>query len=151
MSFCYNNQIWEFLFWDMTRPWPFSMGGETLTPQRCIPNMKTKQSLQNCVASGNQTVSGGGDGGGVWDQNQSIPDFVRGYNYNIIQLIILWFNVDIPSIIHVHDVAKLHFLLYFIGSRTNLHWTKLNRTNLHWTKLRRTKVSSPSPRLNIAS
>jgi hypothetical protein len=26
---------------EMTRPGPFSMGGETLTPQRCIPNMKT--------------------------------------------------------------------------------------------------------------
>jgi hypothetical protein len=34
------------------------------------------------VASGNQTVSGGGGGdGGGRDQNQSIPDFVRGYNY----------------------------------------------------------------------
>jgi hypothetical protein len=31
------------------------------------------------VASGNQTVSGGSSGG-VRDQNQSIPDFVRGYN-----------------------------------------------------------------------
>jgi hypothetical protein len=33
------------------------------------------------VVSGNQTVSGGGGGR---DQNQSIPDFVRGYNYLFI-------------------------------------------------------------------
>jgi hypothetical protein len=44
--------------------------------------MKTIPSKLWSVASGNQTVSGGGggDGGGVRDQNQSIPDFVRGYN-----------------------------------------------------------------------
>jgi hypothetical protein len=39
------------------------------------------------VASGNQTVSGGSSGGGGdggQDQNQSIPDFVRGYNKNFI-------------------------------------------------------------------
>jgi hypothetical protein len=43
--------------------------------------MKTIRSKFWSVASGNQTVSGGGgDGGGVRDQNQSIPDFVRGYN-----------------------------------------------------------------------
>jgi hypothetical protein len=45
--------------------------------------MKTIRSKLWSVASGNQTVSGGGgsggDGGGR-DQNQSIPDFVRGYN-----------------------------------------------------------------------
>jgi hypothetical protein len=45
---------------EMTRPWPFSMGGETLTPQRCIPNMKTIPSKLSSVASRNQTVSGGG-------------------------------------------------------------------------------------------
>jgi hypothetical protein len=56
---------------EMTRPWPFSMGGEILTPQRCIPNMKTIRSKLWSVASG-----------GGRDQNQSIPDFVRGYNYN---------------------------------------------------------------------
>jgi hypothetical protein len=37
--------------------------------------MKTIRSKLWSVASGNQTVSGGGR-----DQNQSIPDFVRGYN-----------------------------------------------------------------------
>jgi hypothetical protein len=59
------------------------MGGETSTPQRCIPNMKTIRSKLWSVLSGNQTVSGGGggDGGGGRDQNQSIPDFVRGYYY----------------------------------------------------------------------
>jgi hypothetical protein len=41
--------------------------------------MKTIRSKLWSVASGNQTVSGGGGGGR--DQNQSIPDFVRGYNY----------------------------------------------------------------------
>jgi hypothetical protein len=65
---------------EMTRPRPFSMGGETLTPQRCIPNMKTIPSKLWSVPSGNQTVSGGGGDGGRRDQNQSIPDFVRGYN-----------------------------------------------------------------------
>jgi hypothetical protein len=55
------------------------MGGETLTPQRCIPNMKTIPSKLRSIASGNQTVSGGGGGGGR-DQIQNIPDFVRGYN-----------------------------------------------------------------------
>jgi hypothetical protein len=54
------------------------MGGDTLTSQRCIPNIKTIPSKLWSVASGNQTVSGGGGGG--QDQNQSIPDFVRGYN-----------------------------------------------------------------------
>jgi hypothetical protein len=56
------------------------MGGETLTPQRYIPNMKTIPSKLWSVASGNQTVSGVGSGDGGRDQNQSIPDFVRGYN-----------------------------------------------------------------------
>jgi hypothetical protein len=46
--------------------------------------MKTIHSKSWCVASGNQTVSGGdgngGGGSGGRDQNQSIPDFVRGYN-----------------------------------------------------------------------
>jgi hypothetical protein len=49
--------------------------------------MKTIRSKLWSVASGNQTVSGGGGdssggdgGGGGRDQNQSIPDFVRGYN-----------------------------------------------------------------------
>jgi hypothetical protein len=45
--------------------------------------MKTIRSKLWSVASGNQTVSGGGDGGGGRDQNQSIPHFVRGYNYFI--------------------------------------------------------------------
>jgi hypothetical protein len=67
---------------EMTRSGPFSMGGETLTSQRCIPNMKTIPSKLWSVASGNQTVSGG-DGGGGRDQNQSIPDFVRAYNYGL--------------------------------------------------------------------
>jgi hypothetical protein len=38
-----------------------------LNPQRCIPNMKTIHSKLWSVASGNQTVSGGG---GRRDQNQ---------------------------------------------------------------------------------
>jgi hypothetical protein len=38
--------------------------------------MKTILSKLWSVASGDKTVSGG-----VRDQNQSIPDFVRGYNY----------------------------------------------------------------------
>jgi hypothetical protein len=52
------------------------MGGETLTPQRGLPNMKTIPSKLWSVASGNQTVfgGGGGDGGGRRDQNQSIPN-----------------------------------------------------------------------------
>jgi hypothetical protein len=41
------------------------MGGETLTPQRCIPNMKTIPSKLWSVISGNQTVSGGGGGDGT--------------------------------------------------------------------------------------
>jgi hypothetical protein len=40
--------------------------------------MKTIPSKLWSVASRNQTVSGGG---GIQDQNQSIPDFVRGYKY----------------------------------------------------------------------
>jgi hypothetical protein len=39
--------------------------------------MKTIRSKLWSVVSGNQTVSGGGR-----DQNQSIPDFVRGYKYS---------------------------------------------------------------------
>jgi hypothetical protein len=66
---------------EITQPWPFSMGGETLTPESCMPNMKTIPSKLWSLASGNQTVSGSRQ-----DQNQSIPDFVRGYykwEYNI--------------------------------------------------------------------
>jgi hypothetical protein len=66
--------FWPFIPGEMTRPWPFSMGGETI--QRCIPTMKTIPSKLWSVASRNQTISGGGE----QDQNQSIPDFVRGYN-----------------------------------------------------------------------
>jgi hypothetical protein len=62
------------------------MGGETSTPQRCIPNMKTIRSKLWSVVSGNQTVSGGGGDGGGWDQNQSIPDFVRGYNKGLFKI-----------------------------------------------------------------
>jgi hypothetical protein len=51
--------------------------GETLTPQRYIPNMKIIPSKLWFLASVNQTVSGGGRG---QDQNQRIPDFLRGYN-----------------------------------------------------------------------
>jgi hypothetical protein len=61
--------IWV-VFGPPPRPWPFSMGSVTLTLQRCIPNMKTIPLKLWSVASGNQTVSGGG---GVRDQNQSIP------------------------------------------------------------------------------
>jgi hypothetical protein len=46
--------------------------------------MKTIPSKLRSVASGNQTVSGGGGVGGVRDQNQSIPDFVQGYNKQLI-------------------------------------------------------------------
>jgi hypothetical protein len=51
--------------------------------------MKTIRSKLWSVASGNQTVSGGGGdgGGGVRDQNQSIPDFIRGYNYFLRELV----------------------------------------------------------------
>jgi hypothetical protein len=41
--------------------------------------MKTIPSKLWSVVSGNQIVSGGGG-----DQNQSIPDFVRGYNYKTV-------------------------------------------------------------------
>jgi hypothetical protein len=75
--------IWVVFSPPLPGKWPdpdhFSMGDETSTPaQRCIPNMKTTPSKLWSVASRNQSVSGGGR-----DQNQSIPDFVRGYNYYI--------------------------------------------------------------------
>jgi hypothetical protein len=77
--------------------------------------MKTIRSKLWSVVSGNQTVSGGGGGGGGGgrDQNQSIPDFVRGYNkrgchnkmgvkYHLRKLLI-WLviirGVDQPSLV----------------------------------------------------
>jgi hypothetical protein len=53
-----------------------NLGGFWPPTPLCLPNMKTIPSKLWSVASGNQTVSGGGSGG----QDQSIPDFVRGYN-----------------------------------------------------------------------
>jgi hypothetical protein len=78
------NQNNENILWILVTPTKPSilMDDETLTPQLCIPNIKTIPSKLWSVASSNQTVSvcGGGDSG-RHDQNQSIPDFVRGYNY----------------------------------------------------------------------
>jgi hypothetical protein len=50
--------------------------------------MKTIPSKLWSVASGNQTVSGDG-GDGILDQNQSIPDFIRGYKgYNPFKIVV---------------------------------------------------------------
>jgi hypothetical protein len=86
-------KIWKMLilgaFWPPT-PWGNDLTKTNIDgwldlnppPQRCIPNMKKKPSKLWSVASGNQTVSGGGS---RQDQNQSIPNFIRGYNYQILE------------------------------------------------------------------
>jgi hypothetical protein len=61
--------------------------------------MKTIRSKLWSVVSGNQTVSGAGGGGR--DQNQSIPDFIRGYNkYLTYKLHYLMMSKIVPFTIY---------------------------------------------------